>query len=154
MWKPLNCLVEAANRTKGFKFTIQGGSIAKTEQIHDHGGEVNAHKTKGRENANKSDDKKGVTLASSESIKTRRFHGTRRKRGAASKGLSTSAQALLNASGLKRDRRMGPIWLSLVASDDQCVAISNSAIFNKSVFMAKMCISIIYMGREREIPLQ
>ncbi|KAJ8632758.1 hypothetical protein MRB53_026094 [Persea americana] len=119
MWKPLNCLVEAANRTKGFKFTIQGGSIAKTEQIHDHDGEVNAHKTKVRENANKSDGKKGITTASSESIKPRRFHGTRRKRGAASKGLNNSAQALLDAAGLKRERRIGPIWLSLVASDDQ-----------------------------------
>lgn len=119
MWKPLNCLVEAANRTKGFKFTIQGGSIAKTEQIHDHDGEVNAHKTKARETANKSDGKKGITTASSESIKPRRFHGTRRKRGAASKGLNNSAQALLDAAGLKRERRIGPIWLSLVASEDQ-----------------------------------
>ncbi|XXG43577.1 hypothetical protein AAC387_Pa01g3572 [Persea americana] len=121
-WKPLNCLVEAANRTKAFKLTIQRGSIAKAEKIYNSDGEVNTHKTKVREHANKlevQDDKNGIIPTSSESIKTRKLNGTRRKRRAASRGLTFSAQALLDAASGIRERRMSPIWLSLMASDDQ-----------------------------------
>lgn len=119
LWKPLNCLVEAANRTKAFKFTIQGGSIAKTEQIHDLDSEVNVHKTKHHEQVKRTrvqDEKNGIIHVSSESTKTKRLHGVRRKRGAASRQLSTSAQALLDAQGDRRERRISPIWFSLVAS--------------------------------------
>lgn len=112
-WKPLNCLVEAANRTKAFKLTIQKGSIAKTQKIHDCVGEGNTRKPVVH------DDKNGIIPTSSESIKTGRFRGTRRKRRAASRGLSFSAQALLDAAVGIRERRISPIWLSLMASDDQ-----------------------------------
>lgn len=121
-WKPLNCLVEAANRTKTVKLTIQKGSIAKTQKIHDCVGEGNTRKTKVPEHTNKPDvhdDKNGIIPTSSESIKTGRFHGTRRKRRAVSRGLSFSAQALLDAAVGIRERRIGPIWLSLMVSDDQ-----------------------------------
>ncbi|XP_058105489.1 E3 ubiquitin protein ligase DRIP2 [Magnolia sinica] len=123
LWKPLNCLVEAANRTKSYKFTIQGGSVTKTEQPHAPNTEVHVPKKKAREHVHKSkvqDDKNGSIPAPSEQlVKARRLHKISRKRRAASGVLGGSAQALLNASGIRPDRKILPIWFSLVASDEQ-----------------------------------
>ncbi|KAL0010351.1 hypothetical protein SO802_005459 [Lithocarpus litseifolius] len=40
LWTPLNCLVEAANRTKSSKSNSQGPSLAKSEQANAHDSEV------------------------------------------------------------------------------------------------------------------
>lgn len=120
LWKPLNCLVEAANRTKAYKFTIQGGSVTKEEKLESTDGEVRVHKTKVKEHMHKpkvEDDKNGAVTASSGSIKARRMNGVGRKRASVIKELNS--QAVLNAGGFKRIKRMGPVWFSLVASDEQ-----------------------------------
>nr|DAD36667.1 TPA_asm: hypothetical protein HUJ06_007308 [Nelumbo nucifera] len=120
LWKPLNCLVEVANRTKSFKFNSHG-SVAKSEPDSVPDSEVAMPKAKVRQQVHKSkvQDKNSTTPAPPGSGKPRKLHGIVRKRGSASRDLGMSAQAVLDAGGLKRDRRVGPIWFSLVASEDQ-----------------------------------
>ncbi|XP_077248071.1 DREB2A-interacting protein 2 isoform X2 [Tasmannia lanceolata] len=119
LWKPLNCLVEAANRTKTLKYNLMG-SVVKSEQPSGPDGEVKPHKTKVKQHGHKSkvkDDKNGNIPAPSGLVKARKLHGNGRKR--AAREVGTSAQALLDACGANRERRFSPIWFSLVASHDQ-----------------------------------
>ncbi|XP_043693504.1 E3 ubiquitin protein ligase DRIP2-like [Telopea speciosissima] len=117
-WKPLNCLVEAANRTKSFK---SQNSVAKSELPSASDSEVHVPKSKVKEQANKSkvQDTKTSTVAPPGSGKPRKLHGISRKRASASRELGMSAQTVLDARGVKRDRRASPIWFSLMASEDQ-----------------------------------
>ncbi|XP_042513522.1 E3 ubiquitin protein ligase DRIP2 [Macadamia integrifolia] len=117
-WKPLNCLVEAANRTKSFK---SQNSVAKSEPQSASDSEVHVPKSKVKEQASKSkvQDTKTGTAAPPGSGKPRKLHGISRKRASALRDLGMSAQTVLDARGVKRDRRASPIWFSLMASEDQ-----------------------------------
>ena len=114
LWKPLNCLVEAANRTRGLKSGPPSPSI-KTEQSNvDRDNEGDLHKAKVREHPNKlkvHDDKNGDGSSHLPPVVVRR---RRRKR----RDLGTSTQALIDAASATRERRTSPIWLSLVPSFD------------------------------------
>ncbi|OVA05332.1 zinc finger protein [Macleaya cordata] len=121
LWKPLNCLVEAANRTKSHKFSSQASTI-KLELNNDPDSEVRVPKTKVREHVNKSkaqDEKTGTNITPLGMVKPRKFLRMGRKRAAASGELGVTGQAVLDAVGAKRDRRNSPIWFTLVASEDQ-----------------------------------
>ncbi|CAA6667264.1 unnamed protein product [Spirodela intermedia] len=102
MWKPLNCLVEAANRTKSFKVDGQSsvgrGQSLKLEVQHD---------------GNK------CVPVSPAPTKARRIHGVGRKRGPASRELGATTQALPEASCVKQETRISPIWFSLTPARDQ-----------------------------------
>ncbi|KAI3870770.1 hypothetical protein MKW92_003154 [Papaver armeniacum] len=120
LWKPLNCLVETANRTKSHKFTIQG-SVVKFEPANDSSFQVRFPKTKVRDTLSKStvqDDEKGSSSTASEHEKPRKLHKIR-KRSAFSERDHVTAQTIINIEGIRRDRRTSPIWFTLVASDDQ-----------------------------------
>ncbi|KAJ6682818.1 UBIQUITIN PROTEIN LIGASE DRIP2 putative-RELATED, partial [Salix koriyanagi] len=101
LWTPLNCLVEAANRTKSSKLHSQ-----RTVSSQEHGQGIRVL-----------DDKNG-TNSLAVSVKRRRLT-VARKRAAMSEGLSASAQAIVDAAGAKSNRRNSPIWFSLIASEDQ-----------------------------------
>ncbi|XP_030460691.1 E3 ubiquitin protein ligase DRIP2-like [Syzygium oleosum] len=138
LWTPLNCLVEAANRTKSSKSSSHGLSLPKLESLsaldrEPHVPEKKAKeelpdipksglyltKSKTKDHALKTkfqDDKKGIPLSGP--IKRKRMRATGQKKAAASEELSTSAQLLLDASSDKHDRRNYPIWFSLIASED------------------------------------
>ncbi|KAA8544904.1 hypothetical protein F0562_019701 [Nyssa sinensis] len=119
LWKPLNCLVEAANRTKSSKLNSQDSSPAKSETLNAPDSEVHMPKTKVKEHQHKSKiqvDKNGPTLLPGQ-VKRRRLRAVRRK--SAAGGLCSSAQAILDSTGAKQKRRNCPIWFSLVASEDQ-----------------------------------
>ncbi|KAI3990962.1 hypothetical protein MKX01_026146 [Papaver californicum] len=119
--KPLNCLVEAANRTKSHKFTIQG-SVVKFEPANDSNFEVRFPKTKVRNTLSKSkvqDDEKSSNSTASEHVKPRKLHKIIRRRSAFSQRGHVTAQTVINVEGTRRDRRTSPIWFTLVASDDQ-----------------------------------
>uniref|UniRef100_A0A2P2KMH4 RING-type domain-containing protein n=1 Tax=Rhizophora mucronata TaxID=61149 RepID=A0A2P2KMH4_RHIMU len=139
LWTPLNCLVEAANRTKLSKSNSQGLSLAKSESLHTpdfepHSperkprvGSQNGHesepympKPKNKEHGRdmKVEDDKPRTNTLPLSVKRRRLT-TPRKRAATSQDLNASTQALLDVAGGKSNQRDCPIWLSLVASEDQ-----------------------------------
>ncbi|KAJ0981590.1 hypothetical protein J5N97_009845 [Dioscorea zingiberensis] len=117
LWKPLNCLVEAANRTKALKSTSSQCSVVKAEQINFPDSEVHFSKMKVRDHISKSHvlDEMKASVSTTQSItKARRLNGAGRRR----KELETSAQALVDAAA-KRERRRSPVWFSLVASTDK-----------------------------------
>lgn len=139
LWTPLNCLVEAANRTKSSRSNSHGTPLAKLEPpTTPRGGlemseittksaqpasvqsELHMPKTKNKDNGHKTkfrDDKDGNTLPSGP-VKRRRLRPARQKRAAASE-MSASTQVMLDATGNRCNRKNSPIWFSLVASEDQ-----------------------------------
>lgn len=158
LWKPLNCLVEVANRTKTCNLTIQGGSATKEEKIDDLDDEVHAHKTKVREHIRKpkvEDDKNDAILTHSGLTKARRMNGTRRKRATTNRELNS--QAVLDDAGVKHMRRISPIWFSLVASDDQYGTVTiQKFIMNVCLFLCFVLILWYYGGsfdRKGDAPL-
>ncbi|KAK4560263.1 hypothetical protein RGQ29_009157 [Quercus rubra] len=120
LWKPLNCLVEVANRTKSFKSNSQG-SDAKLEAAQTNT-EGQGRKTKSKEMKfrSKVEVEKNITdPVSSELGKPKILRRVRRKRKSAFGESEISPQAVLEAAGGKHERRFGPVWFSLVASEDQ-----------------------------------
>ncbi|GAU11635.1 hypothetical protein TSUD_346270 [Trifolium subterraneum] len=137
LWTPLNCLVEAANRTKPSRSNLQGTSKSESP-ITPHGGlvmsetttksepptsvqsEIHMPKTKNKSNGHKrkfGDDKDGNTLPSGP-VKRKRPRPSNQKKAAASE-MSASAQLMLDATGSRHNRKNSPIWFTLVASEDQ-----------------------------------
>jgi E3 ubiquitin-protein ligase DRIP len=113
LWKlPLNCLVENASKTKSFKFNMHGTTIVPgANEAH-----VPKSKIKGRGNKSKGHGhENGSALASSGSVKPRKFQAIRQRKVAVS---DIPGQAVVDANS-KHDRRFSPLWFSLVASDEQ-----------------------------------
>lgn len=105
LWKPLNCLVEAANRTRG-----PSSPVIKAEQHNDHDNVRDLHKATVREHPNKSvvlDEKNGNGSSPMPPVVVR----TRRRR--KQRDLAVTTQALIDAARATRERRTGPLWLSL-----------------------------------------
>ncbi|KAL1350505.1 hypothetical protein AAHE18_06G029300 [Arachis hypogaea] len=134
LWTPLNCLVEAANRTKSSKSNSQGTPHAKLESPSTaYGGldmaatttksdlptslksAFHMAKTKIKDNRHKrfGADKEGHTLHSGPAVKQKRPLRPGQERAEASE---TSAS---DTTGSRCDGKNSPIWFSLVASEDQ-----------------------------------
>ncbi|KAK6164560.1 hypothetical protein DH2020_001424 [Rehmannia glutinosa] len=90
LWKPLNCLVEAANRSKSSKFGFQG-SAAKSEALHSRNNE-------------------GLL----ESERPKKLRRIRQKKAQIFGELRIPPQVVLDAASAKFERRNYPIWFSLV----------------------------------------
>lgn len=140
LWTPLNCLVEAANRTKSSKSSSQGLSLVKSDLHNDPDSELFRPETNfkvglpnapGREvclsrsklkehgqNTKFHDDKNGKILLSGP-MKRRRLHAAAKKREPESNELCAAAEVMVDASGAKHKRRNSPVWFSLVALEDQ-----------------------------------
>ncbi|XVE73009.1 hypothetical protein DITRI_Ditri11bG0083700 [Diplodiscus trichospermus] len=121
LWKPLNCLVEVANRTKSFKSNSQI-SDSKLEPTRVPNIEAQMLKTKHREDKCKTkveDEKYSAGPATSETVTPKKLRRIRRKRASGFGDSGISPQAVLDAAGPKQERRIGPVWFSLVASEDQ-----------------------------------
>ncbi|PON95032.1 TNF receptor-associated factor [Trema orientale] len=129
LWKPLNCLVEVANRTKSVKSNSQGSDnkVEPTLVVED---EHQARKSKIKENKRKSkvEDEKNTDPVYSVTVKPKKVRRVRRKREAAFGESLISPQAVLDAASAKHERRVGPIWFSLVASEDHNFKINDQAI--------------------------
>lgn len=138
LWTPLNCLVEAANRTKSSKSNTQGLTLPKSEPLNaldsdlyirgnkteaealNADSEMYMHKTKMKEpEYTKGKNNSNGTALLPGPIKRRRLRPANRNRAAPSGELCASAQVMLDASGAIHCRRNTPIWFSLVASEDR-----------------------------------
>ncbi|KAK7336823.1 hypothetical protein VNO77_17371 [Canavalia gladiata] len=120
LWKPLNCLVEVASRSKSFKSNVQG-SDAKLETIQVNESDSHVQKTKNKENKRKAkieDEKISPYPASSDTAKPNKLRRIRRKKESAFGESGISPQAVLDSTS-NRLLRTGPIWFSLVASENQ-----------------------------------
>lgn len=120
LWKPLNCLVEAANRSKSSKFSIQG-SVAKSGAPNSHDNERIPNKSKSKENRQKSkvqDDKNSSDHTPPDSERPKKLRKVRQKKAQTFGEFRVPPQVVLDAAGAKFDRKNYPIWFSLV-SDGQ-----------------------------------
>ncbi|KAL6210640.1 hypothetical protein ACLB2K_015872 [Fragaria x ananassa] len=118
LWKPLNCLVEVANRTKSLKPNSQGSERVEPAISPS---ETQVRKFKSKENKQKSkvdDEKNNIHPPSPETNKPKKLRRVRQKREASGEP-SVTPQAVLDAASGKPERRVGPIWFSLVASEEQ-----------------------------------
>ncbi|EEF45183.1 E3 ubiquitin protein ligase DRIP2 [Ricinus communis] len=123
LWKPLNFLVEVANKSKLTKLNPQDTLVqmqlpdpAENEPDEvvknndDHG-----NRSKANGNANEL-----VPSPSKSSVKTRKSQGLRQRRAAELEGSTVPAKAVTDASS-KCCGEFSPIWFSLIASNDQKV---------------------------------
>lgn len=123
LWRPLNFLVEVANRSKSLKYNTSQGSASKSEPQHtSNNSEGYIRKTKVKEHGTKSkvhEEKDSTDPVSPDLVKPKKLRRIRPKKAATSGELGISPQAVLDATCAKGERRIGPIWFSLVASEDQ-----------------------------------
>lgn len=120
LWKPLNCLVEAASKTKPNKLNSQENFVNPIYPAVPHS-EAHQPTSKLKEHGYKSKvhgDEKDSTLAPSGSVKRRKVQGVRQRRPAASEGLNVPTQTVVDLNS-KSARRFNPIWFSLIASNNQ-----------------------------------
>ncbi|KAL9394874.1 hypothetical protein Peur_014159 [Populus x canadensis] len=121
LWQPLNFLVEVANRTKSFK-SIPQVNDAKLESRPVHDNEPQVHKTKFKENKDKSkvkDEKNNIDNVSEGTVEPKRLRRIRRKKAAFNDVSGISSPAVLHTAAAKQERRSGPVWFSLLASEEQ-----------------------------------
>lgn len=114
LWKPLNCLVEVANRSKSLKFTLQGSASRSEANSTLPKTEATSRKTKQRSKVR--DD--ACDLDSSESLIPKKTQKMRQKKTSFDES-GVSPQAVLDATSTRSERIKSAIWCSLVASEDQ-----------------------------------
>lgn len=119
LWKPLTCLVEAANRSKSSKFNTQDSHI-KSEEQNPYEKEGLLRKTKNKEQRKKSKVKEEKNCSDHTPPETERPKKLRRVRQKAQNfgNFRVPPQVVLDAANAKFDRRNYPIWFSLVASNE------------------------------------
>ncbi|MED6182064.1 hypothetical protein PIB30_025302 [Stylosanthes scabra] len=120
LWKPLNCLVEVASRSKSFKSNAQG-SDAKPETVQVNETNSQVLKTKNKENKRKGkteDEKTSTCPVSSDTAKPNKSRRVRRRKEPPFGESGILPQSVLDSNSSKH-LRTGPIWFSLVASDNQ-----------------------------------
>ncbi|KFK23229.1 hypothetical protein AALP_AAs64694U000600 [Arabis alpina] len=115
LWKPLNFLVDVANGTKS------QGSDPKSEHGNASQNDVHGSKTKTKDRKRKYKDDQETSNngdpTTSETATPKRTPRTRRKR--SSTFGDSRIPPLPDAASLKQERRNGPVWFSLVASNNQ-----------------------------------
>ncbi|KAL6971744.1 RING-type E3 ubiquitin transferase [Sarracenia purpurea var. burkii] len=151
LWKPLNCLVEAAGITKPSKSSLQG-PVGKSAPSNPGEDESLLTKKKFKERAyNKlkihGADEGGSNPLPDCSVKPKNIHGGRQKSAAAnSGGLNIAAQAVVNAARTTCHERVHPIWISLVASDAQNANLTVS-------FIQKYIVQKLDLNNEAEVEI-
>lgn len=119
LWKPLTCLVEAANRSKSSKFNTEDSHV-KSEVQNPYEKEVLLRKLKNKEHGKKSKVKDEKNCSDPTPQETERPKKLRRVWQKAQNvgNFRVPPQVVLDAAGAKFDRKNCPIWFSLVASND------------------------------------
>lgn len=113
VWKPLNFLVEAANRNKSAKFTSQG-STSKSKPN-------NAAKAKELSFKKKQKTKDENYRSGShppESRNPQKIQWLHQKKADTFSKSNVSPQTVLDASNIRHEKILNPVWCSLVASKD------------------------------------
>ncbi|XP_074577382.1 E3 ubiquitin protein ligase DRIP2-like isoform X2 [Curcuma longa] len=118
IWNPLNCLVEAANRTKAFSSVTQR-PVVKDEKFNGCDGEVNIKNERVKVHQHKSKilEQTDSILLQPVTLKESRLQSLKRR----SKDLTASSQSSLDAQNSQFARKINPIWFSLVPSAEQTI---------------------------------
>ncbi|XP_074558851.1 E3 ubiquitin protein ligase DRIP2-like isoform X2 [Curcuma longa] len=115
IWNPLNCLVEAANRTKPFS-SVPQRPVVKDENFDGCDGETNIsnERLKVHQHKSKSLEQTNSILMQPVTLKESRLQKVMR-----SKDLTASALSSHDAQSSQSVRKINPIWFSLVPSVEQ-----------------------------------
>ncbi|GMH10480.1 hypothetical protein Nepgr_012321 [Nepenthes gracilis] len=119
LWKPLTCLVEAANKTKISRSNSQGPSYVKSEPFTAPDGDVSVDKikTEGKVYGPELHDDKDNLPTLPGPAKRKRLLPDNQNKKTAPGDPCNSPQLVVNASQcLRKDI---PIWFSLIATEDQ-----------------------------------
>ncbi|KAB2068999.1 hypothetical protein ES319_A08G068100v1 [Gossypium barbadense] len=124
LWKPLDCLAEVANRSKSFKSNLQGcDSKLELEPTFVINPEAQTCRNKHRKENGKTkveEEKNNAAPATTSGIvNPKKLRRIRQKSGSGFGDSGISLQAVLDAAGPRHEKRIGPVWFSLVASEDQ-----------------------------------
>lgn len=115
LWKPLNYLVEVANRSKSSKFTPQGSNV-KSELQHTPKSVGYSRKPKGKDNLKLpkfQDENERSDVDVTESAKPKKIRKYRKNK--------AGSQAVIDADAINAacEKRINPIWFHLVPSKEQ-----------------------------------
>ncbi|XP_042015736.1 E3 ubiquitin protein ligase DRIP2-like [Salvia splendens] len=119
-WKPLKCLVEAANMSKSSEFSMQG-VVSKSEAPNSHDNE-GPNKSRSKENRQKSklqDVKNFNNHTPPDSVRPKKLRKVRQKKTQDFGEFRVPPQVVLDAAGAKLDHKNHPIWFSLVADGQE-----------------------------------
>ncbi|CAN1765848.1 E3 ubiquitin protein ligase DRIP2 [Linum perenne] len=116
-WTQLNCLVEAAYRTKSSEPNSEVQSLAKSEPSNGPDFVVHGSESKEHDHGIKvQDDNENCLNPVTPPVKRRRLTAASQRKEAMADGLSASAQLMLDAA--MNNRRNCSVWFSLVATTD------------------------------------
>ncbi|XP_024964885.1 E3 ubiquitin protein ligase DRIP2-like isoform X2 [Cynara cardunculus var. scolymus] len=123
LWKPLNYLVEVANRSKSSKFTSQSSAVKSPPQ-HTPKSEGHGRKPKGPPlKRSKFQDENGRSdVDVTESAKPKKIRKNRKNKAdmLGESDVATLQAALdADANNAPREKRINPIWFHLVPSEEQ-----------------------------------
>ncbi|KAF8047607.1 hypothetical protein N665_2930s0001 [Sinapis alba] len=122
LWKPLNFLVDVANGTKPSKSSTSQVLDSKSDHGNASHNDVQGNQTKTKDHKRKCKleeeiSNNGDPTTSKTANKVKRTRRTRRKR--SSTFGDSRIPPLADAASLKQERENGPVWFSLVASNNQ-----------------------------------
>ncbi|MBA0731646.1 hypothetical protein Golax_026023 [Gossypium laxum] len=152
LWKPLDCLAEVANRSKSFKSNSQGcDSKLELEPTHVINPEAQTCRNKHRKDNGKTkveEEKNNAAPATTSGIvNPKKLRRIRQKSGSGFGDSGISLQAVLDAAGPRHEKRIGPVWFSLVASEDQDGNIPVS-------FIKKYLMKKLHLADEDEVEIK
>ncbi|KAM7253925.1 hypothetical protein ACFE04_031607 [Oxalis oulophora] len=120
MWKPLNVLLEVANRTKPFRmYSHESDSISESKHGADNEGLANKTKFKNKFQPKVETEKNGMDQVSSDTLEPTKSHRIRQKKGGGMGDFGISPQSVLDAGNAKYEKRNGPVWFCLMAGEEQ-----------------------------------
>ncbi|CAA0828046.1 E3 ubiquitin protein ligase DRIP2 [Striga hermonthica] len=122
LWKPLNCLVEAASRTKPLKLNAQGPS-GKSE-ARESEGQVSKSKSREHRQKAKAQEENAEDHTPPEPGRPKKMRRARQKKAQNYGESMVSPQAVLDAASTKSERKSCPIWFSLVSDEKEGNALS------------------------------
>ncbi|KAJ4891344.1 E3 ubiquitin protein ligase DRIP2 [Raphanus sativus] len=143
LWKPLNFLVDVANGTKS-----EHGNASHTD-FQGNKTKTKDYKRKCKleeENSNNGDP------TTSETATLKRTRRTRRKR--SSTFGDSRIPPLPDTESLKQERRKGPVWFSLVASNNQEGETSLPQIPANYLRIRFIIVSVIFMTRKPQVEIR
>ncbi|KAI3783014.1 hypothetical protein L2E82_13076 [Cichorium intybus] len=162
MWKPLNYLVEVANRSKSSKFTSQGSNV-KSEPQNTPKSEGHLRKSKGKDQMKRAkfqDENGRSDVDVTESAKPKKI---RKKRKSNTGNANLQGVMDVDANNVASEKRISPIWFHLVPSEEQegepLGQIEGSFVRLKDAnipvsIIQKFVMSKLKLGSENEVELR
>ena len=134
--EPLRCIVEAAskNKTRNKSTMKENAIIPLLVDSSDNDSQVSKVEVdKYCHQIKDSGDQNGFATPKSNSFDLNKLHCTQEKTSKISEDLNVPAHPEIDLNGESNNRALGPIWFSLVASQEKCVYFSRFIQYSSSL---------------------